>query len=296
MNNETTQRAGLAPVLWYLALTFAATFALEGWLILRGVRFDGDVLGAGQSLWLMAVMWIPGLSALVVTRFVEGSPLKAGLSLRIGPLAPYLLTVVLTPLAFAAMYGLTWALGLSSPDPSLTVLAAHTGGEEILTPDIVFKLLLPMSIFLGPLINFIFGLGEEIGWRGFLLPRLMVLGKVRAHLLLGVIWGLWHAPLIWAGFNYPGYPVAGMAMMCVLCLAFGLFINEMTLRYDSALLAGFIHAAVNAQGFGIWPWLFPGTDPILGGGAGLTAVLVWILIGGAAMMLFSRRRKRGETA
>jgi hypothetical protein len=41
----------------------------------------------------------------------------------------------------------------------------------------------------------------------------MPLGKWKAYLIVGVIWGLWHAPLIAIGFNYPGMPVLGILMM-----------------------------------------------------------------------------------
>lgn len=275
-------------VLYFIAITFITTFSLEAWLISGGTQFSGEVMQAAPTLWLMSVMWIPGLAAIIVTKFVEGAPLKEALNLRIGSLGPYLLTILIAPLAFAAMYALSWAAGLSTPDPTLAGLSEAAGSTESITMDTVFKFLLPMSMFAGPLINFVFGLGEELGWRGFLLPRLMVLGKTKAYALLALLWGLWHAPIIWVGFNYPGYQMSGLAMMILLCFAFGLFINEMTLHYRSVLLAAFIHGAVNAQGFGIWSWLFPATDPLLGGGTGVTGVVVWLAIGGATMWVLNR--------
>lgn len=290
MNNDASQRTGFRSVFCYLALTFTATFALEGWFIASGMNFQDDVMRSTPALWLMAVMWIPGISALIVTKFVEGAPLKKALSLRLGSLGPYLLTILLAPMAFAAMYGLSWLAGLTAPDPDLSTLTAATGSEP-LTTDTVFQVLLPISIVIGPFVNFAFGLGEELGWRGFLLPRLMVLGKGKAYALLGVLWGLWHAPLIWAGFNYPGYPLTGMIMMALLCYAFGLLLNEMTLHYRSVLLAAFIHGAVNAQGYGVWPWLFPDTDPMLGGGTGITGVAVWLAIGSITTCILIKLRR-----
>ena len=55
-------------------------------------------------------------------------------------------------------------------------------------------------------------------------------------------------------------------MMCLaLHWPLALFLNEMTLHYRSSLLAGFIHGTANAQGYGIWMWLFPDAHPLLGG-------------------------------
>ncbi|WP_419784944.1 CPBP family intramembrane glutamic endopeptidase [Pseudodesulfovibrio sp.] len=281
-------------VLVYLGLTFAATFALEGALISGGLRFDDPVLRSGPTLLLLGVMWIPGLAALITAKFVERNSwreLRESLLLRFGSAGPWVLMIPVVPLLFAAMYGLTWGLGLGSPDPTLTTLTSATGSQGISSDD-VFKVMLPMSALVGPIVNFAFGLGEELGWRGFLLPRLLPLGKSRAYLVLGIIWGLWHAPLILAGFDYPGHPFSGVIMMCILCTAFGIFLGEMTLHFRSALLAGFIHGAVNAQGFGIWPWLFPNVNPVLGGGSGLTGAAIWLAAGLSAWWWCERRRQQ----
>lgn len=291
MTTDTSRKTGTAPILWFIAITFAATFGIELSLISDGIRFDTDVVRYTPTVWLLLTMWTPGIAGLFVVKFVEGASMKElvpALSLRMGSIGPYLLTIIIAPLVFAAMYGLSWGLGLTSPDPTLGSLADIAGNDTPVTMEALFQQLLPLSILIGPFIHFIFSLGEEIGWRGFLLPRLMVLGKLRAYVILGIIWGLWHAPIIWVGFNYPGHPVAGIATMCVLASAFGLFINEMMLHYRSAFLAAFIHAAVNAQGFGIWMWLFPDVDPLLGGGTGLTAIAVWLVTGGVTMKILSR--------
>ncbi|CCH50323.1 CPBP family intramembrane glutamic endopeptidase [Pseudodesulfovibrio piezophilus] len=281
----------LVPIIWFLALTFGMTYAVEISLICNGVRFDNDFIQLSPTIALLAVMWIPGVSALFVTTVIEHTPLGSiaeALWLKVTSIAPYVVTLFLIPVVFAAMYGLSWALGLTAPDISMSGLTEATGSSESITVSTLFEVMLPMSIIIGPFINFTFGLGEEIGWRGFLLPRLMGLGRIKAHFCLGIIWGLWHAPLIWAGFNYPGFPVTGIFLMCLLCIAFGLFLNEMTLHYKSTLLAAFIHAAANAQGYGIWGWLFPDTSPLLGGGSGLTGVLIWSITGLMTFFFLSR--------
>lgn len=99
------------------------------------------------------------------------------------------------------------------------------------------------------------------------------------NVALGVIWGLWHAPLILVGFNYPGYPILGIVGMAGMTTALSLYINELTLRHQSSILAGWMHGVFNSQGYGIWRILFPDTNPLSGGMTGLVGIVVWTIIG-----------------
>ena len=64
-----------------------------------------------------------------------------------------------------------------------------------------------MAVLLNSIIGAPLALGEEYGWRGYLLPRLLPLGEIRATLLLGMIWGIWHLPVLLIGLNYPSQPL-----------------------------------------------------------------------------------------
>ncbi|ADU63607.1 MAG: CPBP family intramembrane metalloprotease [Pseudodesulfovibrio sp.] len=285
----------LAPILWFLCLVFAASWAVQWFQLKSGVRFDPASPVYTPTPWLLLTMWVPGLAALGVTAWTERGSLRRmadSLSLRTGPAGPYYLTALLVPIVFAVIHGLNWAVGFSAPDPGLHALNQTSAEPHDLTS--LFTVMLPASMLIGPAIQYVFALGEELGWRGFLLPRLMVLGKPMAYLVLGVAWGLWHAPLILAGFNYPGHPLAGLGMMCAMTSALGLFINEMTLGSRSVFLAAFIHAAVNAQVQGVWMWLFPQANPLLGGSFGLIAVLVWLGVGVLTVRLMARSRAREQ--
>jgi membrane protease YdiL (CAAX protease family) len=134
-------------------------------------------------------------------------------------------------------------------------------------------------LFLGPTINGIFGFGEEFGWRGYLLPKLMPLGKLKAYTIVGIAWGLWHAPLIVVGFNYPGHPILGILAMIGVTTALGIYMNELTLRNNSCILAAWIHGAFNGQAYGIWRILFPNVNPLVGGFTGLVGIGVWLVAG-----------------
>jgi hypothetical protein len=263
-------------------------------MYLAGFRVTA-IPAIGGQLAVAAVMWAPAVAALIITRMVSHEKLSS-LWLRFGrSWKPYLATALLIPLAYIITYLVTWALGLGQPDWQLKTffsMVAETGVDMTTAPSpgILLAGLFFSSLLVAPIVNSIFGLGEELGWRGYLLPRLMPLGKWKAYGLLGIIWGLWHAPLVLMGFNYPGTPVLGVLMMVLLTTAIGFFINEMTLRYRSAVLAGWIHGVFNSQSYGIWrALLFANTNPILGGITGLVGIVVISLLGLFTMRYFSSK-------
>jgi membrane protease YdiL (CAAX protease family) len=129
------------------------------------------------------------------------------------------------------------------------------------------------ALTLAPLFNTLFALGEELGWRGYLLPTLMPLGQGRAILLSGVIWGVWHAPAILQGHNYPGQPVLGVFLMVGFCVLFGAILSWLYLRTGSPWAPALGHGALNA--FAGIPLMFmPGVNMALGGT--LTSLVGWI--------------------
>jgi uncharacterized protein len=110
-------------------------------------------------------------------------------------------------------------------------------------------------IVLSPLVFpvHIFALGEEIGWRGYLLPILIkLIGQRKAVLLQGVLWGLAHAPLIYFGFNYGsdylGAPWTGILMMVLVCVVLGTWLAYVTIQSQSILPACILHGTGNVIG------------------------------------------------
>ena len=103
------------------------------------------------------------------------------------------------------------------------------------------------------IIVFFPGFGEEWGWRGYMMPKLLkLMPKWAAVLLGGVIWGLWHAPLTIAGHNfgtdYPGYPFAGIGLMCLMCIFMNIFLTLLTEKTKSIYPASFCHMVNNNLG------------------------------------------------
>ena len=90
-------------------------------------------------------------------------------------------------------------------------------------------------------------LGEELAWRGWLLPRLReILGVKRAVLATSLIWGLWHAPIILLGYNYgPDHPLLGVLMQLWLCLIQGVILAWLQLKSQSVWTCALWHASLN---------------------------------------------------
>jgi hypothetical protein len=284
----------------FLLITFGITYLVEGILILSGFRVT-QVPAIGGQIAIAMVMWVPTLATLITIRFVTHENVSST-GLRFGTSwKPYVVTAVVIPLCFLVTYLFTWLLGLGSPDVQLQsffAMIAATGVDMSTAPPapLLLSVLFFSSLLVSPFFNSILGFGEEWGWRGFLLPRLMPLGKWKAYLSLGVIWGLWHAPLIAIGFNYPGYPLLGILLMIFLTTAIGVYINELTLHYKSSILAGWVHGVFNSQSYGIWrALLFPNTNPILGGITGLVGVFV-IFAGGLLTMRWFKRQEASKPA
>jgi membrane protease YdiL (CAAX protease family) len=136
------------------------------------------------------------------------------------------------------------------------------------------------SVTLGALVNTAFAFGEEFGWRAYLLPKLRPLGDRRAVLLHGIVWGVWHWPVIAMGYNYgldyPRAPVPGLVTMVIATVGLGGFHAYVTVRSGSVWPAALTHGTLNAVGS--TTVLFAGMEMnLLGPGpVGLVAALPWL--------------------
>jgi uncharacterized protein len=112
----------------------------------------------------------------------------------------------------------------------------------------IFALYLTMAlniVVIGPFLGLIISFGEEYGWRGFLQTELNKIGRVRGTFLLGVIWGVWHWPVIWMGYNYPDQPVLGSLFMVAYCVILAYFLAYAVFKSKGVWTAAYLHALNN---------------------------------------------------
>jgi hypothetical protein len=132
-------------------------------------------------------MFGPMLAAIIMRLFVSREGLRGSLGVR--QPSKYYLTAIFAPILFITVICLIMAL----------IGAARFALPEEEMPVYILPVL---ALLLVP--ESIVAFGEEYGWRGYLLPRLMPLGEIKASLILGVVWALWHTPVLLAGVLYGG--------------------------------------------------------------------------------------------
>lgn len=285
-----------------VAVFLAGAFGVS-WLTALVISLTGGLVDSPEvagSLTLAAVllplayMFGPALGN-VLARVVTGEGRR---NLRLRPesdgtwkyyAAAWLLPAVLVVLG-GALY---FALFPAQFDPSMAAFAdllRELGAD--LDPRVVAAVQIVSALTIGPVVNAVFAFGEEFGWRGYLLPKLLPLGVRRAVLLHGVVWGVWHWPIVAMGYNYgfdyPGFPYTGMVAFLAFTVGAGTFLAWVTVREGSVWPACIGHGAINAIA-GITVLFVAGQpNPLLGPTpVGVVAGLPWLAL--AASLLLDRR-------
>jgi membrane protease YdiL (CAAX protease family) len=158
--------------------------------------------------------------------------------------------VVLLALSIASMLGwitldLVHFSGYREALEANTLVAAS--GKALPPLGVLILTQLAAMPFAAITINALAAFGEELGWRGFLVPALRRYGTWTALLVSGAIWGLWHAPVILLGYDFGRTDMTGVLLMTGGCIAWGVLFGYLRLRSGSMWPAVFAHGALNAS-------------------------------------------------
>lgn len=292
-------------------IIFITLTIILAWIVFLLVPLCGLTYGSGASVVILAVaMFMPALSN-VLTRLITKEGFK-NMYLRPhfkGHMRDYLLlyfgpTVLL--LLSGAVYFLIFP---DSFDAELTALMAMVTSSGAHGPSASALLGVQFLIFvaIGPIVNIIPTMGEELGWRGYLLPKLRMFLSDRASLMItGVIWGIWHLPIIVMGHNYGtdywGYPWFGILAMIVFCVMLGIIEGYITIKLESAFPAAMIHSTVNAGASlpilfaksGYNPLLGPAVTGLVGGLPFMTLAVILLIKVGSKKPLENNEAHRHE--
>ncbi len=233
--HQTNRRTSRWFVYFYILLTF---FYLLGSIAALIQPDQATMIGS-----LLLIPNVLGLILLVVLRLRGGKDSFAGAGLGGGKALIWLLY----GLGLVAFYGLQTFLNYVFKLGQVVDLM--TAFPQMAAADLPAAALLPImalnTVVIGPFLGLIIAFGEEYGWRGYLQTELIRLGRVRGVFLLGVIWGIWHWPVIWMGYNFPGHPLLGSLAMVVLGIIFAYFFAYSVFKSQGVWTAAYLHALNN---------------------------------------------------
>ena len=138
----------------------------------------------------------------------------------------------------------------------------------------------------GVTLNAVFAFGEEIAWRGFLVKEFKGKKFLTAALLIGIIWGFWHFPLILNGHNYPQHPIIGVFAMVLMCVALTPILLYFRQKSGSVIVPAIMHGTFNGV-IGVSNLLVTPQNDLLIGGPGLAGLIVLLLVD-ALLFLYDR--------
>jgi len=263
-----------------------------GWLISTPLWLSDEGLSTPNASTLVILfMWSPALTALAFFLFERTRSqvtFKEYFNVRLGSqwrlhnalhVVMWPLFAIAAPFAGSALGVFELDLTFSGFEALIRAQVAQLGPStpnplDTLSVEALVATQLGAS-FLAAFLNIPAVLGEELGWRGYLLPRLRPLGFWRANVILCVVWSLWHAPLLLLGHNYPNAPVQGLLFMTAFCLIIGTLINWSSWQTRSLWPAVLGHGAINGSAGAIFLFQAEGAsfDPRW---AGMTGVSGWL--------------------
>ena len=174
--------------------------------------------------------------------------------------------------------------------PLLTILFTHwTIGLSFNVPGVPFGFMnKPVGMVAGVTINALFAFSEEIGWRGYLLKQFEGKNFLTTSIIIGIIWGLWHAPLILLGHNYPQHPQWGVLMMVVMSIPLSFIIQYFRVKSGSVIVAAVMHGTFNALAGMAYIFIdMNNWNDLIDASCGLTGICS-LLVVAIALFLFDR--------
>jgi len=281
------------------ALTFIGlTFFFNYLLVILYFALGGNWVMPGSLIVATSYMFIPMIVAIVVQKLIYKKSLREPLGISFKLNRWFLVAWLLPPIiAFA-----TLAVSLLFPgiEYSPEMAGMFERFKYVLTPEQLEQMKSQATVFpihpiwigllqgliAGITINAVAGFGEELGWRGLLQREFGYMGFWKSSAIIGVVWGIWHAPIILQGHNYPQHPLAGVLMMTVFTLLLSPIFSYVRLKAKSVIAAAIIHGSLNGT-IGLSIVLVKGGNDLTIGVTGLAGFIVLVLVN-AGLFIYDR--------
>ena len=272
----------------FIVLTCLASWTIAGVAIWLGLH---EAKGLLYTIFAAGYMLLPAVCAIILQKIHKEKPFS---NLRVSfRFNRWFLVAGAIPVLFAFM-----TLGINLLFPHVSFSANFEGllsrippeqatlATEQLSkfPPAVFLLITLIQVIIaGYTINAFFALGEELGWRGYLLQALKGKQFLSVSLITGFVWGLWHFPLILIGHNYPQHPTLGVGMMIIWCILLSPVMTYIAIKAKSVITAAIYHGTLNAVA-GIATLYIVGGNDLINGVTGISGFITLLSINIAFFM------------
>lgn len=299
-------------IIRYILISFSISWLVA--LIIFVFRIPFDSLSSNI---LVAVLYMtsPAVAALIVQKGIYRQSLNVyGLTITSIPTGRLLMVPAIFVAFLAIFFGII-VVGNQLSDQFASIIFSkehlmslsqelvpgklHSNGLRIPdSPNLLFAMIIGSAIFAGFSLNLPVALGEELGWRGLLAEELRPLGFWRSNLLIGLIWGIWYAPIVLMGFNFPEHPWQGVGIMIMLTTAVSFVLSYLRYKIRTVFAPAAFHGMVNGSSPILFFFFVGGNDlwSSLAGVAGtLTALIATLVIAVAdPEFIKSYNRYKGE--
>jgi membrane protease YdiL (CAAX protease family) len=282
------------------AITFiGVVFFVNYLLAILYFALGGQWVMPGSLIVATAYMFIPMTVALILQKLVYKEPIKKPLGISFKLNRWFLVAWLLPPTIAFATIGVSLLFPGVEYSPSMAGMFERYSGlftpsemEEMQNQISAFPIHpiwigLVQGLLAGVTVNAVAGFGEELGWRGFLQKEFSFMGFWKSSVVIGLVWGVWHAPLILQGHNYPENPVAGVFMMVIFTLLLSPIISYIRLKANSVIAAAVTHGSINGT-LGLSILVIDGGNDLT---VGVTGISGFIVLFAAVMGIFIYDRK-----
>ncbi len=263
--------------IWFVLLAFGIAWLF--WEIpLRSGLSLGDPL---FQLFLLPGSFAPAIAAIIVRKWITGEGFEdAGFKLHFKQRWQIYLVAWLLPfLVIAGIILVNALVGVAdlTLDAQEAVARSLPEGQEIPenAPPMTWWLIVGQGLIMS-LIAIPILWGEEFGWRGYLQLRLFGDQPVKAAVVTGLIWGVWHYPINLRGYNFPDHEYLGLLVFPVSTVFISIILGWFRYRSGSIWAASLGHSATNAIGGSLAALLFAGGPMIF---TNYLGILAWIPLG-----------------
>ncbi len=269
----------------YIFLSFGLSWGISGIYYMAG----GRLTSPSALFMLILYMFMPMVSAIILQKFVYKKPLKKPLHIFFKPNKYFFLAWILPFIVSIAAIGVSLLFPGISFSPGMEGMIAKYSSilspsdlakmkEQIASSPIhPFWLAIIQGFVAAVTVNAVAAFGEELGWRSYLFNELKKHGFWYTSLFTGVVWGLWHAPIILQGYNYPDAPVLGVFLMILFTALYAPIFTYIRLKSRSVIAASILHGGINASA-GLALLVTKGGNTLVLGALGLSGITVLAVI------------------